>query len=87
MKKNVQVYISDQLREILQFDCVIPKPCCNPMILDNGDFVYSTVVNGKWVENKFTANDVANFINMPLWEVVMVDDCGCDRYALLFYEE
>lgn len=87
MKKNVQVYISDQLREILQLDCVIPKPCCNPRILDNGDFVYSTVVNGKWVENKFTANDVANFIDMPLWEVVMVNDCGYDRYALLFYEE
>lgn len=87
MKKNVQVYTSEQIRTILQGDCVLPKPCCDPQILANGDFFYSAMRNGKWVQNTFTANDVANFIDMPLWEVVMVDDCGMDRYALLFYEE
>lgn len=87
MKKNVQIYTSDQLREILQHGCGLPKPCCNPQILTNGDFVYSTFVDGKWVEKTFTANEVAKFINMPLCEVVMVDDCGLDRYALLFYEQ
>ena len=35
----------------------------------------------------FTAKDVAHMANMPLWEVVGIDNCGEDELAILFYEE
>lgn len=35
----------------------------------------------------FTPCELAKLINMPLWEVVMVDNGGFDNYAILFYED
>ena len=35
----------------------------------------------------FTANRLAYQANLPLWEVVGIDNGGCDELAILFYEE
>lgn len=35
----------------------------------------------------FTANELAYEIDMPLWEIVGVDNFGFDELAILFYEE
>ena len=35
----------------------------------------------------FTGNLLAQMVDMPLWEVVMIDRGGFDDYAILFYEQ
>ncbi len=35
----------------------------------------------------FTANELAYEIDMPLWEIVGIDNGGFDDLAILFYEE
>ena len=50
-------------------------------------FVYMDE-NGIFSEKRtFTANEIAYIINMPLWEIIGIDNCGFDDWAILFYEE
>ena len=39
------------------------------------------------IQKTFSANDLAHIVDMPLWEVVGIDTCGCDELAILFFEE
>lgn len=39
------------------------------------------------IQKTFSANDLAHIVNMPLWEVVGIDNGGFDELAILFYEE
>jgi len=34
----------------------------------------------------YTITELASKLNMPLWEIVMIDNHGFDDYAVLFYE-
>lgn len=44
--------------------------------------------NGIFSEKRtFTANEIAYIINMPLWEIIGIDNGGFDDLAILFYEE
>ena len=50
-------------------------------------FVYMDE-NGIFSEKRtFTANEIAYIINMPLWEIIGIDKCGFEDWAILFYEE
>lgn len=94
MKRNVQIYDKDHLREIINGHGFKPIMC--PTITKDGNYVYTgTKMEGmdewdgkrKFVDCVMFPNDIALLINMPLWEVVMVDNGGHDEYALMFYEE
>ena len=51
------------------------------------NFVYMDD-NGIFSEKRtFTANEIAYIINMPLWEIIGIDNGGFDDLAILFYEE
>ena len=39
------------------------------------------------LERTFTGNELAHMLNMPLWEVVMIDNGGSDDNALFLYEQ
>ena len=39
------------------------------------------------LERTFTGNELAYMLNMPLWEVVMIDNGGSDDKALFLYEQ
>ena len=39
------------------------------------------------IEKDFPPNVLAYIYDMPLWEVVTVDYCGEDEFAILFYED
>ena len=50
-------------------------------------FVYMDE-NGIFSEKRiFTANEIAYIINMPLWEIVGIDNFSFNDWAILFYEE
>ena len=50
-------------------------------------FVYMDE-NGIFSEKRtFTANEIAYIINMPLWEIIGIDNFGFDDFAILFYKE
>ena len=51
------------------------------------NFVYMDE-NGIFSEKRtFTANELAYINNMPLWEIIGIDNGGFDDLAILFYEE
>ena len=94
MKRNVQIYDKDQLRTIMNGHGIKPILC--PTITKDGDYIDTGYMmdspdggddKRKFADCMMSPNDIAHSINMPLWEVIMVDNGGHDEYALLFYEE
>ena len=51
------------------------------------NFVYMDD-NGIFSEKRtFTANEIAYINNMPLWEIIGIDNGGFDDWAIHFYED
>lgn len=81
VKKNCQLYTAEQLwDEIFNYETRRPTEI---RINDKGE-LYWAYRDGS--HNFILPSECAYKINMPLWEIVMVDNCGSDEFALLFYE-
>ena len=51
-------------------------------------FVMKDKATGLFTDTRdFAPNELAHMVNMPLCEVVGIDNGGCDELAILFYEE
>lgn len=53
----------------------------------NFHFVYMDETGTFGAQRTFTANELAYINNMPLWEIIGIDNGGFDELAILFYEE
>ena len=95
MKRNCQILSVNELaREAA--DCIqrlegakIKYKVDSCTLSDNGDLsisVWNEQTNRFDIMRRFTGNELAYIVNMPLWEVVMIDRGGFDERAILFYE-
>jgi len=81
MKKNCQLYTAEQLwDEIFNYKDEYAEKV---WITEDG-FLHWVEEEG--ISGEMNPNECAYSINMPLYEVVMVDNEGEDEYALLFFE-
>lgn len=96
MKKNCQIANTDEIAKIvacnlsneLGYGITYKSDSC--YLKEDGTFHFVMKDNDTGlfsIGRDFTANDVAYMANMPLWEVVGIDNCGEDELAILFYEE
>ena len=88
MKKNCQIWKAVDIASMLRVEKMLRMKVCT--IHDNGYFTANLWNNDK---RKFcdtitlSPRQIAEAVNMPLWEIVMVDNGGSDDYAILFYED
>ena len=89
MKDNCMIISAEKMLKVM-------KPCSwgknmrnfkSPGFYKDGTFSYYENIGGSWVLREHSPNDCAEAINMPLWEVVTVDNGGIDEYALMFFED
>ena len=95
MKTNCQIADSNELAKIAA--CHIANEM-GKGITYNGDscyltkdgkfhFVYMDETGTFGAQRTFTANELAYINDMPLWEIIGIDNGGFDDLAILFYEE
>ena len=96
MKKNCQIADVNELARIAAYyieeaeDRQVTYKVDSCYLKEDGTFhfVMRDDETGLFTDTRdFTANRMANIANMPLWEVVGIDNGGCDELAILFYEE
>lgn len=81
IKRNCQLYTAENLwDEIYNYETRRPTE----MRIDENGELHWTFADGS--HGFSLPNECAYKINMPLWELVMVDRDGDDEYALLFFE-
>ena len=82
VKKNVQVYTAKKAYETVYAGTPTLGKVENLRFDENGTL--------RWTEGgrecRLEPNDLASEINMPRWEVVMVDNGGEDEFAIELYE-
>ena len=96
MKRNCQILSANDLaKEAAEYiqrleGSKITYKVDSCTLSDNGDFslaVWNEQTNRFDIMRRFTGNELAYMLNMPLWEVVMIDRGGFDEMAMLFYEQ
>ena len=88
MRKNCQIWNKNNvLNEFYPYPD--RKDMCygDYEILNDGSFRIKLEVEGELKEVVYSPMEIAEKVDMPLWEIVMVDYDGSDEFALLFYEE
>ena len=88
MKRNCQIMNDEAIAEVIRTQKGLALK--DYYVADNGDFitkVWDPAAEAFTARRVYTAGDIAQMVNMPLWEVVGVDSNGWDEYAILFYEE
>ena len=63
--------------------------CSTAEITSDGDLVFTQWNKDDQSDSErmhFYPNEIAYKINMPLWEVCMIEVGGDDEYAIMFYE-
>lgn len=95
MKSNCQIVDSSEVARIVAShltmemgkEIIYKEDSCYLTRDGMFNFVYMDE-NGIFSEKRvFTANEIAYIINMPLWEIIGIDNGGFDDLAILFYEE
>lgn len=88
IKKNVQIWKAEDIADFLRADDNTPA-LKDYRIDGNGHFITKTWNGEKQAFTDtltLTAGDVAQMVDMPLWELVKVGWGGFEEFALLFYE-
>ena len=82
MKKNTQLYTAENLYDEIFAYCTKEGTIANIHIDEDGYL--------HWIENgihrEIDPNELCCRMNMPLWEVCMVDKDGDDVFAIIMYE-
>lgn len=96
MKKNCQIADTNEIAKIVA--CSLGNELGRGIIYKSDScylkedgtfhFVMKDKATGLFTDTRdFGPNELAHMVNMPLWEVVGIDNGGCDELAILFYEE
>ncbi len=81
MKKNTQLYTAQKLYDEIFAYC--PKGVITNIHIDEDGYLNYTE-NG--IDKEIDPNELCERMNMPLWEVCMVDNNGDDDFAIIMYE-